>query len=90
MALWRRARVAGARQAQDSGESVIYKCIVIAVLAVMSSGCVPLLALGSASGAYGWWTDQDLKSRVEALEQRCGLRSSHSDQADQQARVQNK
>ena len=49
---------------------VIFRFIVIASIALAASGCIPLMAIGGASGLYGYHRDSLLDSRIAALEAR--------------------
>ena len=49
---------------------VIFRFIVIASIALVASGCMPLMAIGGASSLYGYHKDSLLDNRIAALEAR--------------------
>jgi len=48
----------------------LFKCVAVAILLSLASGCIPLMALGSASSLYGYHKDHQMDTRITALELR--------------------
>jgi len=48
----------------------IFKFIIISSIALVASGCIPLMAIGGASSLYGYHQDSLLDDRIAALEAR--------------------